>query len=135
MSDEQRPSNVIQFPDINVSPSAPTSPEDALEKLNNYKESYSTELAELMWESVLGEMARAGCEFDLDIDKYFPGMVLVFEAIKSLHLSTMNVHHPLQDYARDNVIVFHADGQSARGGFKRNDNDGEKTVDIDGEID
>ena len=79
--------NVIEFPRFFDSP--PMSPEDVQEKLIKYKESYSTELAEIIWENVLGEMARAGCQFDEDINLYFPSMLLVFEAIKSLHLQTI----------------------------------------------
>lgn len=125
--------NIIEFPRLFDSP--PLTPEDVQEKLLRYKESYSTELAEIIWENVLGEMARAGCHFDEDINKYFPSMVLIFEAIKSLHLKTMDVNHPLQDFAEKNVHVFEADDQHAVGGFKISDENDEKTVDIDKEID
>lgn len=126
----KKDSNIIEFPRLFDSP--PLSPEDVQEKLTRYKESYSTELAEIIWENVLGEMARAGCHFDEDINKYFPSMVLIFEAIKSLHLKTMDVDHPLQAFAQESVHVFEADDEHAVGGFKIND---EKTVDIDNEID
>lgn len=126
----KKDSNIIEFPRLFDSP--PLSPEDVQEKLTRYKESYSTELAEIIWENVLGEMARAGCHFDEDINKYFPSMVLIFEAIKSLHLKTMDVDHPLQAFAQESVHVFEADDEHAVGGFKIND---EKTVDIDKEID
>jgi hypothetical protein len=122
--------NIIEFPRFFDSP--PMSPEDVQEKLIKYKESYSTELAEIIWENVLGEMARAGCQFDEDINLYFPSMLLVFEAIKSLHLQTMGVEHPLQEFAAENTLVVEADGEHAIGGFKIKD---EKMVDIDDEMD
>lgn len=128
--DKKKPNNVIDFPVLFDSP--PMSPEDVQARILRYKESYSTELADIIWDNVLGEMARAGCHFDEDINKYFPSMVLVFEAIKSLHLKTMDVEHPLQAFAEENVLIFDSDGESAVGGFKRNI---EKTVDIDNEID
>lgn len=129
-NDKKNKNNVIEFPVLFDTP--PMSPEDVQARIIRYKESYSEELADIIWDNVLGEMARAGCHFDEDINKYFPSMVLVFEAIKSLHLLSMDVEHPLQKFAEENVIVFHADSQSAHGGFKRNI---EKTVDIDNEID
>lgn len=122
--------NIIEFPRFFDSP--PMSPEDVQEKLIKYKESYSTELAEIIWENVLGEMARAGCQFDEDINLYFPSMLLVFEAIKSLHLQTMGVEHPLQEFAIENTLVVEADDEHAIGGFKIKD---EKMVDIDDEMD
>lgn len=126
--------NIIEFPKMFGNP--PMSPEDVQEKLLQYKESYSTELAEIIWENVLGEMARAGCNFDEDINDYFPGMVLIFESIKSLHLKTMGVYHPLQDFADDKVMVFESDNEHAMGAFKiKDDENSEKTVDIDNEID
>lgn len=126
----KKDNNVIEFPKFFDSP--PMSPEDVQEKLIKYKESYSTELAEIIWENVLGEMARAGCSLDEDINTYFPSMVLIFEAIKSLHLQTMGVDHPLQHFAAESVHVFEADDQHAVGGFKIKE---EKTIDIDNEID
>lgn len=122
--------NVIKFPKFFDSP--PTSPGDVQEKLTKYKESYSTELTEIIWENVLGEMARAGCQFDEDINLYFPSMILIFESIKSLHLQTMGVEHALQEFAVENTLILEADGEHAMGGFKTKN---EKVVDIDTEID
>lgn len=122
--------NVIKFPKFFDSP--PMSPEDVQEKLTKYKESYSTELAEIIWENVLGEMARAGCQFDEDINLYFPSMILIFESIKSLHLQTMGVEHALQEFAVENTLILEADGEHAMGGFRTKN---EKVVDIDKEID
>jgi len=132
MSDKKKPDNVVQFPNIRLD-NPPLTPKDVKQRLTEYKESYSTELAQIIWENVLGEMDRAGCNFDSNIDKYFPNMILVFESIKALHLLSMDSHHPLHDFARQNTIsVPNEDGDLVTGGFKRNI---EKPVDIDPEMD
>jgi len=128
----KKPDNVVNFPKIHLD-KPPLSPKDVQERLLAYKESYSSELAQIIWENVLGEMDRAGCNFDDNIDKYFPNMILVFEAIKSLHLLSMDVEHPLHAFARENVLSHTTDdGEVVTGGFKRNI---EESVDIDPEMD
>ena len=86
------PSNVVQFPRFISDP--PMSAEEVKNNLQMYKESYANDLAEIIWENVLSEMARANCDFDSDINKYFPNMILIFEAIKALHLQTLGAEHP-----------------------------------------
>jgi len=129
--DKKKPNNVIEFPKIHID-NPPLSPEDIQDRLLRYKESYSTELAEILWENVLGEMTRSGCDFDSDMDKYFPSMILVFESIKSLHSLTMGLDHPLQRFAEENVVVIDSNEMQTMGGLKK---DLKKTVDNDEEID
>ena len=94
------------------------SAEEVKNNLQMYKESYANDLAEIIWENVLSEMARANCDFDSDINKYFPNMILIFEAIKALHLQTLGAEHPLQEFAQQNVAILESDGQTAVGGLK-----------------
>jgi len=121
--------NVIQFPRIYSN--VPNSQEEVSEKIRDYKESYSSELAEIIWENVLGEMARAGCDFDEDFETYFPGMILIFEAIRSLHLQTMGTEHQLQPFALQNVVIMDSDEECVQGGLKKNL---EETIDIDEDL-
>ena len=123
--------NIIQFPLLNEDNN--WTPEDVGNRIREYKESYSSELSEIIWENVLGEMARAGGNLDEDIEKYFPSMILVFEAIKSLHLQTMNVEHELQKFAEEHVFIQDTDTPgSVSGGYVKNI---EETIDNDEEID
>jgi hypothetical protein len=122
--------NLIQFPAIHSNP--PIDQMSVQQRIKEYKESYSTELAEIIWENVLGEMARAGCDFDSDMEKYFPSMILIFEAIRSLHLQTMNEEHQLQPFAEHNVMILDSDPTRMSGGLKKNL---EETIDIDGDLD
>ena len=60
-------------------------------------------------------------------------MILVFEAIKSLHLQTMNVEHELQKFAEEHVFIQDTDTPgSVSGGYVKNI---EETIDNDEEID
>lgn len=122
--------NLIPFPNIHSNP--PIDQVSVSERIREYKESYSTELAEIIWENVLGEMARAGCEFDENMDKYFPSMILIFEAIRSLHLQTMGEEHQLQPFAENNVMILDSDSDRLSGGLKKNL---EETIDIDEDLD
>jgi len=122
--------NLIQFPKIHSNP--PINEQSVSERIREYKESYSTELAEIIWENVLGEMARAGCDFDENMDKYFPSMILIFEAIRSLHLQTMNEEHQLQPFAENNVVILDTSPERLAGGLKKNL---DETIDIDEDLD
>jgi len=122
--------NLIQFPNIHSNP--PIDQISVQERIKEYKESYSTELAEIIWENVLGEMARAGCDFDENMDKYFPSMILIFEAIRSLHLQTMNEEHQLQPFAENNVVILDTTPERLAGGLKKNL---DETIDIDEDLD
>ena len=119
---------LIPFPAIHSNP--PINEVSVGERIREYKESYSSELAEIIWENVLGEMARAGCDFEDNMEEYFPSMILIFESIRSLHLQTMNEEHQLQAYAANNVIVD-ADENAISGGLKKNL---EETIDIDEDV-
>jgi hypothetical protein len=108
--------NVVQFPRLISDP--PMTAAEVKDKISTYKENYANDLAEIIWENVLHEMARANCDFDSDINKYFPNMILIFESIKALHLQTLDVDHPLQDFAQKNVAVLESDEGHAVGGLK-----------------
>lgn len=122
--------NLIPFPNIHSNP--PVDQVSVSERIREYKESYSTELAEIIWENVLGEMARAGCDFDENMDKYFPSMILIFEAIRSLHLQTMGEEHQLQPFAENNVMILDSDQDRLSGGLKKNL---KETIDIEEDLD
>tara|TARA_Y100000389_G_scaffold191190_1_gene216952 strand:- start:51 stop:434 length:384 start_codon:yes stop_codon:yes gene_type:complete len=122
--------NVLQFPKLVSDP--PMTAAEVKDKISAYKENYANDLAEIIWENVLHEMARANCDFDSDMEKYFPNMILIFEAIKALHLQTLDVEHPLQEFALNNVVVFESDGVNTVGGLKTNLTD--TGVDNDDEV-
>ena len=121
--------NLIYFPKIHSNP--PINEESVAEKIRDYKESYSSELAEIIWDNVLGEMARAGCDFDEDFETYFPSMILIFESIRSLHLQTMGEEHQLQHFAKQNVEILDSDETQVAGSLKKNL---EETIDIDEDV-
>ena len=121
--------NLIYFPKIHSNP--PINEESVAEKIRDYKESYSSELAEIIWENVLGEMARAGCDFDEDFETYFPSMILIFESIRSLHLQTMGEEHQLQHFATQNVEILDSDETQVAGSLKKNL---EETIYIDEDV-
>lgn len=91
--------NILQFPKMDYKATGPQSPEELAEMLADYKKDYADEIAEMLWNHVLGELTRAGCNFDKDIERYFPSMVLILEAIRSLHLQSQGLEHPLQKFA------------------------------------
>ena len=107
--------NVIIFPGY----SPPHTPDEILDRLIEYKKSYSDEISEILWQYVLGELARSGCDFQNDLDKVYPSMILILESIRSLHLLCSDIDHPLQDLA-EKIIV--------------EDENIQITVDIDDEI-
>lgn len=94
---------IIKFPKMKLD-TPPQSAEELAEKLAEYRTSFSNDVAEQLWNLVLIEMVRSGCRFDEDTDKYFPSIILLLEAIKSLHLQANEIHHPLQDFAKDFII-------------------------------
>lgn len=102
---KEEKTNIIAFPKVKVDGAPPTSIEELSEKIAEYKTSFAEEISEVLWNLVLGEMARAGCDFDKDLQKYYPSMVMILESIKSLHLQTNGIHHPLQDIAAESFVV------------------------------
>ena len=94
---------LITFPKMKLD-SPPQSPAELAEKLAEHRTSFSVDVAEQLWDLVLIEMVRSGCRFEDNTEEYFPSIILLLEAIKSLHLHTSNIHHPLQDFAKDFVI-------------------------------
>jgi len=97
-------SNIIDFPK-HIFGAPPKSAEELQQKLEEYRHSYSDEISEILWGHVLREMMRSGCEFANDMPKYFPSMLLVLESMRSLHLQSQGIHHPLQDYAKEEMDV------------------------------
>jgi len=102
--------NVIKFPAIKAAePKIFETKEDASledifrleDELDEFKTKFANEMAEILWHRILDELSRSGCNFQDEIEEYFPSMVLVLEAIKSLHLHASGVHHDLQDFARE----------------------------------
>jgi hypothetical protein len=92
--------NVIKFPKIKLD-TPPQTPEEVAEKLIEYRMSFSNDIAESLWNLVLMEMTRSGCNFASDTDEYYPSIILLLEAIRSLHLQASGVYHPLQDVAAE----------------------------------
>lgn len=92
--------NIIKFPKMKLD-APPQSPEELAQKLIEYKTSFSEDISEFLWSHVLSEMVRSGCNFGEDSQEYYPSIILVHEAIKSLHLQANGVHHPLQDFAAE----------------------------------
>lgn len=93
---------IIQFPKMKLD-TPPQSLEELSEKLTEYRTTFSNDIAESIWNLVLIQMVRSGCKFDQDIEKYYPSIILVLEAIRSLHLQANEIHHPLQDFANEFV--------------------------------
>lgn len=92
--------NIIKFPKMKLD-SPPQSPEELTQKLIDYKTSFSEDISEFLWSHVLSEMVRSGCNFGEDSQEFYPSIILLHEAIKSLHLQANGVHHPLQDFASE----------------------------------
>lgn len=90
--------NVIRFPKIRLD-APPQTLEEVTEKIIEYKKNFTDELSEILWNNVLGELARAGADLDTNSEELFPSMVLLLETIRSLHLHSSGVYHPLQDFA------------------------------------
>ena len=110
--------NIIKFPKMKLD-SPPQSPEELSQKLIEYKTSFAEDISEFLWQHVLSEMVRAGCSFGEDSQEYYPSIILLHEAIKSLHLQTSGIHHPLQDFATEFIDLEDDDEE----------NEDKKTVD------
>jgi len=94
--------NIINFPKEKLkNPATIQSQEDWLEQITEYKTSLANDFSDMLSANVFNELARSDSEFEKKIDELFPSMVLVSEAIQSLHLKLSGVHHPLQDFAED----------------------------------
>lgn len=90
--------NVIKFPKMKLD-TPPQSPEELAEKISEYKRSFAEDVSEFLWQHVLGELARSGCDFQSNTEELYPSIVLVLESIKSLHLHANGIEHPLQKIA------------------------------------
>lgn len=90
--------NIIKFPKMKLD-SPPQSAEELAEKLTEYKKSFAEDISEFLWNHVLTELVRSGCRFDVEAEEFYPSIILLHEAIKSLHLQANGVYHPLQDFA------------------------------------
>ena len=102
---------LITFPQMKLD-TPPQSAEELAEKLSEYRTSFSNDVAEQLWNLVLLEMVRSGCRFEDNTEEYFPSIILLLEAIRSLHLHANEVHHPLQDFAKDFVAEEDLDQDS-----------------------
>jgi hypothetical protein len=92
--------NIIRFPKEKFSTTQNLqSQEELIQKINDYKTSFADEISEILSNLVFGELARSGVNFEENIDELFPSMMLIVEAIRSLHLQASDIHHPLQDFA------------------------------------
>ena len=100
--------NIIRFPKMKLD-APPQSPEELTQKLIEYKTSFAEDISEFLWQHVLSEMVRAGCNFGEDPRVYYPSIILLHEAIKSLHLQTSGIHHPLQDFASEFIDLEDGD--------------------------
>ena len=96
--------NIISFPkDKLLTP--PQNAQELAESVKEFKLGHADQISEALWQYVLTEMIRSGVVFEQDTMKYFPAMVLILESIKSLHLLTNSIHHPLQDFASDSIDI------------------------------
>ena len=105
----------------------PQSPEELAEKITEYKKSFADDISEFLWNHVLGELARSGCNLEDKADELFPSILLVLESIRSLHLHSNDIHHPLQDFASES---FNGEDDD-----EDNDEDNDEEIDIDCEND
>ena len=96
--------NIISFPkDKLLTP--PQNAQELADSVKEFKLGHADQISEALWQYVLTEMIRSGVVFEQDTMKYFPAMVLILESIKSLHLLTNSIHHPLQDFAADSINI------------------------------
>jgi hypothetical protein len=100
--------NVIKFPKMKLD-APPQSPEELAIKINEYKKAFAEDISEFLWGHVIGELARSGCDFQSNPEELYPSIVLVLEAIKSLHLHANGIEHPLQPLAA--AIIEENDGE------------------------
>ena len=91
--------NVIKFPSLVTNTNIEPVVDNIADKVVEYKKKYSAEIGQILWDQVLGELVRAGVNLDNEEETYFPSMILLLEAIKSLHLETVGIFHPLQTLA------------------------------------
>ena len=101
-------SNVIEFPTkpkVSANDSVGLSEEKIAELLVEiHKRELSDKFAEKNWERIIKQFSAA----DIDIisyDEFFPSAVLILESIRSLHLRTQGIYHPLQDFADNSIEV------------------------------
>jgi hypothetical protein len=90
--------NIITFPKMKLG-GPPQSPEELANRISEYKKAFAEDIAEFLWGHVIGELARSGCDFQSNPEELYPSIVLVLEAIKSLHLHSNGIDHPLQKLA------------------------------------
>jgi hypothetical protein len=100
--------NVIKFPKMKLD-APPQNPEELANKISEYKKAFAEDIAEFLWGHVIGELARSGCDFQSNPEELYPSIVLVLEAIKSLHLHANGIEHPLQELAAS-IIEENDDG-------------------------
>lgn len=95
--------NVIRFPKIKLDAPAQT-PEELAAKIEEYKKSFAADVSEFLWQNVLMELSRAGCQFDKNMEQLYPSILLVLESIRSLHLHANDIDHPLQKISAEMFV-------------------------------
>lgn len=95
--------DIIEFPKQKRLGSPPQNEDELQEQVADFRYGLADQVSELIWQSVLTELIRSGCDFGDEPSEYFPSIVLVLETIKSLHLLSQGLHHPLQDFANDAI--------------------------------
>lgn len=95
--------NVVEFPKRFANKN--TSIDDELDELieEETKRRLSDQFAEKHWARLLKQFILSGS--DIDGEDFFPSAILVLESIRSLHLQSQGLHHPLQDFARDSINI------------------------------
>lgn len=130
MHDEKN--NIVQFPKDKLETTANIqTQEDMLKQINFYKMSFAEDISEILSQHIFGELARSGVNFEKDIDNLFPSMILVTEAIQSLHLKSSGVFHPLQDFSED--VYGDDDSEEEKVDKSEEENYSESIDDNDGE--
>ncbi len=97
--------DIIEFPKMKRMGTPPTSEDDLENQITDFRFGLSEQVSEVIWQTVLTELIRSGCNFSEDPDEFFPALVLILETIKSLHLQTQGIEHPLQQFARDAINI------------------------------
>jgi len=95
--------DIIEFPKQKRLGTPPQNEDELAGQVTDFRYSLSDQVSELIWQNALTELVRSGCDFGDEPSEYLASIVLVLEAIKSLHLLSQDLHHPLQDFANDAI--------------------------------
>jgi hypothetical protein len=112
----EKKDNVIAFPNIRLD-APPQTQQEVSDKIASYRESYANDISAFLTTLVVTEMSRAGCDMS-DEEHIVPSIILINQAIKSLHLLTSGMDHPLQEYAMNEY-----EGVELMTGYDEDDDD------------